>query len=423
MNKNWYKLDNAALIYPPNKSRKWIAMFRIAAVLNEKVEPEALQAAADDVLPRFPTMKVELRKGFFWYYFDDNSTKFKIEPETKYPCQMIKMVNRSYLFRIMYQNYRITLESFHSLTDGTGAFLFLNTLLRRYFELKGKPVTGYEGCLNYLDIPDFEESEDSFHKAADFQRFTPRKEDKAYQMTLPKSEPGVFWLTHGTIDIQALKETAKKYDTSIGPFIAAVYLYSIYLFKEGLPYKKKNKRIKLSIVTDMRRWFESRTLRNFAMYMNFGVDGNREYSFGEVLAEARKAYPMMNKEYCLGVVNANVRSQRKAAVRLMPLIIKNPALKLSFRMFGEKLNTSTFSNLGIIGAPSEFKDYIQRYETAIGPQWRQCAALSAVSFNGRMVLTFSARAKEPVIERIFFKTLAAFGVEVTVDSNRGWTDD
>ena len=418
MNKNWYKLDNAALIYPPNKSRKWIAMFRIAAVLAEKVDPEALQTAADDVLPRFPTMKVELRKGFFWYYFDDNSTKFKIEPETKYPCQMIKMVNRNYLFRIMYQNYRVTLESFHSLTDGTGAFLFLNTLLRRYFELTGKPVTGYEGCLNYLDIPDFEESEDSFNKTADFRRFMPRKEDKAFQMKLPRSETGVFWVTHGTADISALKDAAKKHGASIGPFITAILMYSIYMYKEGLPYKKNNRRIKLSITADLRRFFESRTLRNFAMYMNLGIDGNREYTFEEVLAEVQKAYPLMNKEYCLGVINTNVHSQRNPIVRALPLFIKNPALRLSFRMYGERLNTGTFSNLGNIAAPPEFKDYVKRYETVIGPQLRQSAALSAAGFNGKMVLTFSGRAKEPVIERLFFKTLASFGVDVTIDGNR-----
>ena len=88
MNKKRYKLDNAALIYPSIKTRKWMATYRVSALLNEKVDPEVLQAAADDVLPRFPTMKVGLRKGFFWHYFEENAAKFKVEPEINAPCQI-----------------------------------------------------------------------------------------------------------------------------------------------------------------------------------------------------------------------------------------------------------------------------------------------------------------------------------------------
>jgi len=419
LNKQWYKLDNAAQIYPPNVSRKWMSMYRIAAVLKEKIDPEALQAAAEDVLPRFPTMKVELRKGFFWYYLDDNNTKFEVSEETKYPCQMIRLINRSYLFRIMYQNYRVSLEAFHSLTDATGSFCFLNTLLHRYFKIKGKAVTGFDGCLDYQDIPNAEESEDSFFKAADFKHFEPRKEDKAWPMKMPKSETGVFWITHGVADLQSIKDAAKKYNTTAGPFLTAVCLYSLYLVKESQPHKKKNNRIKLSITADMRRFFDSKTLRNFAMYMNLGIDGNRKYSFEEVLEAVAAEYPSFNKEYCLGVVNANVHAQRNPLVRGLPLFLKVIALRISFRLWGERLCTTTFSNIGVIKAPPEFNEYIERYESVIGPQWRQCAGFSALSFGGKTVLTISARAKDPVLERIFYKTLASFGVDITLDSNRG----
>ena len=333
-------------------------MYRISALLNEQVDADILQTAANDVLPRFPTMKVELRKGFFWYYFGENTAEFKVAPEITYPGQMIKTKRRNYLFRILYQDRRVIMETFHSVTDGTGAFLFLNTLLRRYFELKGKPVTGYDGCLNYLDKPAAEEIGDSFIKTADFKTFAPRKESKAYHMKLAKSERGVLWVTYGTASVSQIKEAAKKHNVSIGPFIAAAFMYAINKCKESRPNNTKNKQIKLSITTDMRRMFNSRTARNFAMYMNMGVQCGAETTFGDILAELSKKYAIFDREYCLSVINSNVRTQKNPLVALMPLFIKVPAMRFSFMLFGEGLNTTTYSNLGTIETPPEFKNYI-----------------------------------------------------------------
>ena len=66
---NWLKLDNAATIYPSTLSKKYAAMFRLTVTLNEKVDPETLELAANNIIDRFPTFKYKLKQGLFWCYF------------------------------------------------------------------------------------------------------------------------------------------------------------------------------------------------------------------------------------------------------------------------------------------------------------------------------------------------------------------
>lgn len=52
------------------------------------------------------------------------------------PCQYINpLLNREYLFRVLYYERRISLEVFHALTDGNGALMFLKELVYQYLRL------------------------------------------------------------------------------------------------------------------------------------------------------------------------------------------------------------------------------------------------------------------------------------------------
>ena len=67
--REWFKLDNAANIYPAIISAKWSPNFRVSATLNEEVDPEKLLKALKICLPRFRNITLVLKKGFFWHDF------------------------------------------------------------------------------------------------------------------------------------------------------------------------------------------------------------------------------------------------------------------------------------------------------------------------------------------------------------------
>ena len=67
MKKQWYPLDNAALIFPAIIRKNWNNVFRVSVTLREPVDPEVLNLAIAELKPRFPTCFVRLKAGFFWY--------------------------------------------------------------------------------------------------------------------------------------------------------------------------------------------------------------------------------------------------------------------------------------------------------------------------------------------------------------------
>ena len=64
----WMPLDNAALIFPAIRRRNWNNVFRQSITLTEPVDPALLQRAVDQLMPRFPSFYLRLRRGVFWYH-------------------------------------------------------------------------------------------------------------------------------------------------------------------------------------------------------------------------------------------------------------------------------------------------------------------------------------------------------------------
>ena len=124
MQKNWYRLDTAALIFPATAWRDWSNAFRVSANLFEAVDPEILQRAADDLRPRFPSFFVSLHKGVFWYYLEETSHGVQVRGDYAYPLTFMssRELRRSCL-RVLYYKNRIAVEFFHALTDGHGGFV------------------------------------------------------------------------------------------------------------------------------------------------------------------------------------------------------------------------------------------------------------------------------------------------------------
>ena len=129
----WMPLDNAAKIYPAARRQNWSNVFRMSATLTEDVDIPILQSALDVTVRRFPSIAARLRRGVFWYYLEQLPDVPQIREESCYPLTpMSKEEIRRCAFRVIVYQKRIALEVFHSLTDGSGALIFLKTLLAEY---------------------------------------------------------------------------------------------------------------------------------------------------------------------------------------------------------------------------------------------------------------------------------------------------
>ena len=115
-----------------------------------------------------------------------------------------------HLIRILYSDYRISLEVFHSVTDGKGATLFLNSLVARYFEILGISLTNDGSFLNCKDVPSSEEIEDSFSANATNVKGNSHKEKVAYNIMGTIEEEGIVNTTNAIMNADEVKALAKK---------------------------------------------------------------------------------------------------------------------------------------------------------------------------------------------------------------------
>ena len=91
------KLDNTANLFPVIATEQMTNVYRLAITLNELVQPDLLQEALNEILPKFQYMNLRIRTGIFWYYFETNINDApKVMEETDFPCRKFDLHKNKY---------------------------------------------------------------------------------------------------------------------------------------------------------------------------------------------------------------------------------------------------------------------------------------------------------------------------------------
>lgn len=418
----WVRLDNAAKIYPAARRKNWSNVFRQSATLYEDVDSAVLKSALDVVIKRFPSIAARLRKGAFWFYLEQVESAPEIKEEYSYPLvYMSKKEMRRCAFRVIVYRNRIAVEFFHSLTDGTGALIFLKNLVAEYIEQKYSVTIPLEnGILDRKEAPKDEELEDSFLKNAGSVRAS-RKDTNAWRMTGEIEREGFLNLTCFCIPVEEALESAHKYDVTLTAFMSAVTMKALLnLQKEKNPNIKKQKRIKVLIPVNLRKLFPSKTLRNFAMYTIPELDPRLgDYSFEEICKIVKHKMGLeITAKYMGGMITANVNDEKNPFVRLLPLPLKNAVMKAVFDSVGEKKSCLAMSNLGRVKLPEIMAKYIQRFDFILGVQADAPYNCGMLSYGDTVYVNFIRNIKEAGLERHFFAVLQELGISASVESNQ-----
>ena len=416
----WYRLDNAAKIYPAVTNAKRASVYRMSVELREKVNPEILQTALTQTLPRFPTFGVRMQRGLFWYYFEQNLKQASVIWERAPICRPIDLnETNGYLFRVNYYNARISLEVFHVLSDGTGAAAFLKALVFNYLALLGKPVIADDNILDGQTCPAIGEIEDSFQKYYDQKAISSRAESKAYQLKGTRIAPQNVRLTQGILRSDAFKQLAAGSGSTVTEYTAALIIDAIY--ETQLKGRGSRLPVKISIPVNLRKHLESSTLRNFSSYVNIGMTfDSGAYTFEQILESVRDQLRNdIKKDKLIEKIGANVSAERSPFIRFAPLFLKNIALRTAYSLYGEKLVTTTLSNLGVVSVPDSMKNGIRRFDFILGAPVLNAFCCAICTFEDSMTVSFTRVMEETDVERFFFRFLAKKGLDIVIESNYG----
>jgi acetyl esterase/lipase/NRPS condensation-like uncharacterized protein len=418
----WLRLDNAAKIYPAARTQNWSNVFRLSATLKENVDTDVLRNALDVTIRRFPSIAVRLRRGVFWYYLQQIAEVPDIREESSYPLTKMSREEISRCaFRVIVYKRRIAVEMFHSLTDGTGAMIFLKSLVAEYLQQKyHAPIPAECGILGRLEEPSEAELEDSFLKYSGNVSAS-RSERTAWRLSGTPESHGFLHVTCFEISSADVLEKAHEYGVSLTTFLCAALMMAMQnMQKESVPNKEHRKPLKVLIPVNLRKLFPSRSLRNFALYTTPEILPRLgEYSFEEICQAIRHrmGLDITPKQMSMKIAT-NVNSERIMAVRLMPLFIKNLVMKAVFDSVGERKSCLTLSNLGDVRLPDEMTPYVETMDFILGVQATAPYNCGVISYNGKLRINFIRNIREAELEYHFHAVLRDMGLSATVQSNQ-----
>ena len=410
----WDRLDNTGYLFPSIAGENMTSTYRISIILTEEIDKATLQKALDILLPKIDGFNVRLRKGFFWFYFEENGKPApRVVEEAGFPCRFIRPNrNHSYLFRVTYYKCRINLEVFHALTDGMGGINFIRELAYQYLRLAHPDEFEGDGLSSDTSL----NKEDSFvrnYKSAKPNGFVAKK---AYLVKGKHLPDGEFGLMHLTMSVQELKKVTHEYGVSINEYMVALTAYAIY--KNGFRGRSKGRPIRVAVPVNLRPYFDSYTTKNFFAVVSAEIsDVEEEYSFAQILDICKTTLrEQINKEHLEDLFSYSVSNQMNPFLRAVPLGIKNLAIRFVYTK-SATANTTTVTNIGNIKILDEYKKYVKGFTANIAMSIGQEIKGTVLSYGDDFVYTVSTILEDTSIERTLVKQLAEDGIKVSVTTN------
>ena len=417
----WMRLDNAALIFPAALRRHWSNAYRISFSFIDPVDPALLQRALDHTAPRFPSVCVRLRRSAFWYYLEELSEAPAVCADGCQPLYGMTMRDvRRCAIRVLYYRDRMAVEYFHAVTDGTGAMVFAKTLAAEYVRLRyGAAVPSACGIKDLHEAPRESELVDSFWEHAG-PVAAPRDERHVYRLRGTPEPDRFLHVTTGVLDSGALYEMARAQGVSVTTFLCALLLQSLLEIQaEDQPVRRRRRHVKVQIPVNLRQLYGGETMRNFVAVANIGADPRLgDYSLEELV---KIVYHQMQLQITAKnmatIFTTNVRDEQNPLMKVVPLFLKNPIMRLVFDSIGESVACMSLSNLGRVELPEEMAPFVSRVEFVLGPQASAPYNVSCTSWAGKTYLNVVRNSREPRLEQKLFPAMVKLGLHVKIESN------
>jgi hypothetical protein len=276
-------------------------------------------------------------------------------------------------------------------------------------------VIDTEGLILGTNPPKSRENEDSFIANYDKYAIKPLKEVHAFHLSGEKFEEQFSLLFSIYMQVDQLKSVIKsRFQATITQYFSSIVIYAI--MKENADFYVQKKPLKLFIPINLRPYFDSITLRNFSLYLKNVFDpSDYHMTFEEIIDKVKDQFkPQLTKESLSSRISQYVTLEKNIILRVMPYVLKQFAFKIGYDILGSKVNTASFSNLGVVKLPKDMITHINSMNFIIGGFG---LAMSALTYNNQTILNFTTRFKDTAIMKVMTEMLHLHGIDFHVVSN------
>lgn len=408
-NTQTYAVDNASLLFLSLMRKNYTNVYRFTMTLTEEICPETLQMAVDRVYRRFPTVIAGFCPGFFHYLQVPVKQPPQVQPDPGVLHTMSKEEIRNCAYRVLYHDKTVAIEAFHALTDGYGAIASFTTLMAEYLRLKHCISIPVEKTLIDLEeTPDTDEVTDAY---SSYKSGKPLLVPSRFSYLLPKHAPtvhGVHTSCH-LIPTKLLLDASHRYGVSMTTLLSVVMAESIMEIQQRHAGTHPLKPVRIMVPIDLRRMFPSRTLRNFALY---ALPTMEPLDSAKPLQErlrsfAQQMHSQFERSRLASIMAYNVRTQQAWYFRIIPWVLKQTALRIGYRFFGESNSSLTLTNLGNVQLPEQMQPFVEAMDVVLTPRVSSPYACGIISYNSQAAITISRFGQEPELDDVFFHRLFA----------------
>ena len=103
-------------------------------------------------------------------------------------------------------------------------------------------------------------------------------------------------------------------------------------------------------------------------------------------------------------------------MRPVPLFLKNIAMRIVYEK-SAVANTTTITNIGNIKIKDIYQPYIEGFSAFIAMSKGQYLKGAICSYQDTLVFTFSSIFSVALVQKAFFRKIAADGVDVEIETN------
>ena len=408
-------MDTASIMFSSLSSKKWGRTFRTAVILKEVVQPELVKKAAQDLIPRYPSMHTCIKKGFFWNYQECTTLLPEIREEL--PTQLLPITLRNDGrpdFRIVYYKKRLGIECAHYLGDGLGVDAYFSALLERYVELKNNPDAPY--CPTDFDKEEITNAFNDYYQKGGCTDV--EEEFHAYQIP-GNIEKGFLQMVFAMMDVEDLHTKAKEKGLTITEYLASALILGT-IRHAAAPI---NEPVIIAIPVNLRRFFPSKTVRNFTIQsrIDFFPEGKTDWSFEEICEKVKgQLKKRLTVEELQKILNNFGSLANNSIIKFVPNFIQLPVVRIrQEKSHGN--NTTILTNTGSCKLSDTLKDEIVRADGVNGDTsgYGLISTCSALSCNGIFNLCFSACTHDVSWAKECVRVITEQGVKVRIESTHG----
>ena len=174
--------------------------------------------------------------------------------------------------------------------------------------------------------------------------------------------------------------------------------------------------INVQVPINMRKFYPSETVRNFALYCGIRLPIEKITDSPELIREITGQLVAKASRESMNEMMHSTRNMVNA-LRYIPLAIKTPTARLVYGFLGDGIFSNTLSNLGVVTMPPGYAAHVQSMDFVLGTAITNRASCSMVTFGDAATLSITKQTKDPTFEETLFHLLSKDGVTPHVEGS------